>query len=176
MKRRRLTAERLRELLHYSPDTGVFTWTEARGWPTAGTVAGSKVNNGYIHICIDRHVLGAHRLAWLYVHGRWPSANIDHVNREKTDNRIANLREASNSENQQNTVITKRNKSGYKGVSWMARRSRWLAQIRLHGKVHYLGIFKLPEEAYAAYCAAAQRLHKYNPAAEHAGRANGGRP
>lgn len=165
MKRPALTAARLRELLHYFPETGVFTWKISRGLAVVGAEAGTKVSNGYIHICIDRHVIGAHRLAWLYVHGKWPKSNIDHINRNKVDNRIANLREATTSENGQNTLVNKRNTSGYKGVSWLSCRNRWRALITVNGKKHNLGLFKDPKDAYAAYCAAAQRLHKYNPAA-----------
>ena len=100
-----LTAERLREVLAYDPDTGVFTW-KARTSPfsrvNVGDVAGNLRRDGYIEICVDGRKHQSHRLAWLYVYGEWPADQIDHINGIRTDNRIANLREANNAENHHN--------------------------------------------------------------------------
>jgi hypothetical protein len=101
-----LTAERLRELLHYDPDTGDFTWRTARKRIPAGAIAGT-VERGFRRITIGggRHGprYSAHRLAWLYMTGAWPNGYLDHINRDPDDNRFANLRLATNSQNQANT-------------------------------------------------------------------------
>lgn len=106
---------RLKSLLRYEPDTGHFFWIETRGPAKAGNLAGSPCNKGYIVIGVGGRVYKAHRLAWLYMTGGWPLAQIDHINQQKGDNRWANLREATNQQNCCNR--TRRNKHGYPGVS-----------------------------------------------------------
>lgn len=136
-----LTQERLKELLSYNHETGVFTWMVTRSWRAeAGTVAGREnITTGYIEIQIDGHRYKAHRLAWLYVHGEQTSKQIDHVNQNKTDNRIANLRPATRSENKMNVGINKANSSGVKGVS--RKDNKWCAAAQINGKKHWLGRF-----------------------------------
>ena len=129
----------------YDPETGVFT--------RRGKVVANRKGNGYVGI--GRQY--AHRLAWLCVHGRWHNGDIDHINRDKTDNRISNLRECSRSENQRNQGLTAANRSGFKGVC--QRRGRWIATIRDNGRYVYLGTFDKPEAASLAYQDAAERLH-----------------
>lgn len=97
-----LTAESLRELLHYDPQTGIFTWRVTRGNLKACSRAGSMKEDGYIRVCIGERRYHAHRLAWLYVTGDWPVEEIDHINRNKADNRFTNLRPATRSTNEQN--------------------------------------------------------------------------
>ncbi|OBU13322.1 HNH endonuclease signature motif containing protein [Morganella psychrotolerans] len=151
----KLTQSRLRELLDYSPDTGVFTWLQyrsqlARAGSTAGRV---NMTTGYVEIQIDGTRYKAHRLAWLYCHGVMPDKQMDHINSNRTDNRIANLREATRSQNQQNTGLTKANKSGRKGVYF--RDGKWLAQAQINGKKHHLGRHNSIDEAgrvYEAFC------------------------
>jgi len=152
-----IQVSRLRELLHYDPDTGVFTWikTAAHRVP-AGTVAGALSNKGYLRIQIDRKIYPAHRLAWLYVHGTWPRGFVDHINRNRVDNRISNLRDVNASQNVRNCGLRATNTSGYKGVSYWTERKKWAAQIRLNGKNKLLGMFATPEEASAAYKKAAE--------------------
>jgi HNH endonuclease/AP2 domain len=153
-----LTAERLREILDYHPESGIFYWRIARRNGTrAGNIAGAKKAGGYIKISIDGRQHLAHRLAWLYVHGRWPAALIDHINGNPADNRIANLREASRSQNQANSGLRLGNRSGLKGISRKPY-GTWSAQIFYQGTKHYLGTFATPEEAHAAYREAARRL------------------
>lgn len=146
-----LTQERLKELLHYDPDTGVFTWIKKSKKSTViGSVAGSKHNQGYLATSIDWKRYLLHRLAWLYVYAEFPTGLIDHINRNRSDNRISNLRVVSRSENQQNHNLFKTNKSGVAGVSWTQKDNRWRARIWLNGKTKNLGHFKTFEEAVLA--------------------------
>jgi heme-degrading monooxygenase HmoA len=157
-----LTAERLRELLAYDPAAGVFTWrVDVRGgaWVKAGHVAGTiHSRDGYRQISICKVQHKAHRLAWLYVTGAWPSEQIDHVNGDRSDNRIANLREASAAGNARNARRRIDNVSGFKGA-YEYRPGKWRAYINKDGRRINLGTFATPEEAHAAYVAAAQEHH-----------------
>lgn len=156
-----LTQERLKELLDYDPDTGVFVWRVSRGGINKDTQAGSKLSNGYIYISISKRRYYTHRLAWLYVHGCWPTNQIDHINRVRDDNRICNLREATPSENQWNGGKYKNNTSGLLGVQCIKSSGKWKAQITIHGIVKNLGHFNTPEEANAAYVRAKAEHHKF---------------
>jgi len=154
-----LTAERLRELLHYDPATGVFTRriaTGYRGCHKAGSVCGSlDKSEGYIRIGVDGRDYWAHRLAWFYVHGVWPPHDVDHRDRIRHHNWIDNLRPATRSENLHNQVEpAPGNKSGERGVFWEPRRKRWRATISIGNKNRHLGRFATLEEAKAAYLAA----------------------
>lgn len=151
-----LTQARLKELLHYNPDEGVFTWRVRRKGTRSDQVAGGKQSCGYVEIRIDgkRHL--AHRLAFLYVTGAVPSGPVDHINHNRSDNRWGNLREATVSQNLGNARLSKRNKSGHKGVYWDKRDGRWLAHIGMNGRVKRLGRFTDINDAISAYTAAAQ--------------------
>jgi hypothetical protein len=163
-----ISHERVKELLDYDPETGVFTRRLRRpGWPP-GAVAGSEVD-GYWLLCLDRKYVWAHRVAWFYVHGSWPTQLIDHKNQNKLDNRIDNLREATISQNRQNMTKYKSNTSGHKGVHWQKAARKWHAQISVDKKKHHLGLFDKLEDAAAAYANAAARLHSFNPDAATAG-------
>lgn len=125
-----------------------------------GQVTGWDGGDGYRKIRIDGHQFLAHRLAWVYVYGVWP-AEIDHVNGNRSDNRIANLRSVSHRDNQQNMRLPRsNNSSGYLGVHF--DRGRWVAQIRSEGMRHRLGRFDTAEEASDAYLAAKRRLHPFS--------------
>lgn len=160
-----ITQDRLKELLLYDPETGAFTW-KARRSPKAapGVVAGriSKASRdaggGYRWIGVDGKEYLAHRLAWLYVKGEWPSREIDHRNNIRADNRFDNLREADDSQNCHSRGIQANNTSGFKGVSWHKRARKWIASMQWRGEYRYLGLFTSPEAAHAAYTAEAQRL------------------
>lgn len=154
-----LDSTRLRELLNYDPDTGEFTWRQTVANRLCGTRAGAN-NHGYRQIRIERKLYQAHRLAWCYVYGVWPPYMVDHINGIKGDNRIANLRLATNQENQQNRR-TPQGSNPYIGVSWNKAAKRWEAQIRLQGKPTYLGRFSTPEEAHAAYLKAKREGHTH---------------
>lgn len=147
-----LTQQDLHTALAYDSDTGVFTWKK----PTSnrvrvGDIATCLNNHGYLRIGLFGKRYQAHRLAWFYVHGVWPTNEIDHINRDRTDNRIANLREATRTENALNVGAHQLNSSGIKGVSWDKLCKRWRVQIRTGGKTKYVGVYKTKEEAAIAY-------------------------
>ena len=165
-KEAKLTRSRLIELLSYEPETGLFRWrTAASPRVKDGKVAGCAMPSGYIVIRIDGTGFSAHRLAWLYVYGRWPDEQIDHINALRADNRIANLRDVTPSGNQGNRRHPfTNNKLGVLGVR--CRYGRYHAVIGLNNKLIELGIFDTAEEASAAYLAAKAIYHPTSPIAE----------
>lgn len=147
-----LTAEVLRSVLNYDPETGIFTWKIRPAFRTKiGSVAGYQMTKGYWMIGVKGTYYVAHRLAWLYVNGKWPADQIDHINGVKSDNRIVNLRQATNSQNHANAPKRSHNTSGVKGVSWHKKRRRWIASIRVHGKLEHIGEFRELSVAADAY-------------------------
>ena len=156
-----LTQARLKELLTYSPRTGVFTWRVTRGPKAmAGAVAGTPHARGYVALMVDQKLYLAHRLAWLYVHGVWPEWTIDHRNGNRADNRIRNLRDVTLQVNLHNqTKPYNRNKSGLRGVSFEPRSNKWYSRIRVAGSNLMLGYFGTAQEAHAAYVAAKAVYH-----------------
>lgn len=162
----KLTQARLKELLNYDRETGVFTWRTTKGSrATAGRPAGWINDQGYRVIQVDRKNMRAHRLAWIYVNGDVldDSIDIDHVNGRPGDNRIVNLRLATVDENLQNLSRDKVNSSGVVGVYKVRKSGRWAAQITRMYKHYYLGVYGTREEAYAAYLEAKSFLHAFNP-------------
>ena len=150
-----LTAEYLRSILHYEPATGIFTRKVSTSNRTkVGDVAGSPNNEGYLNISGLSRKVKAHRLAWLYVHGVWPKEHLDHINKVRHDNRISNLREATNQQNMQNASTRTDSISRQAGVVWWKRDSNWRARIRHNYKDIHLGYFTTIEEAVAARKAA----------------------
>ena len=159
-----LTAERLRDLLSYDLETGDFRWRiRTSNCIHVGDVAGCQNTNCYLQIRVDRRLYLAHRLAWLYVHGRWPNAELDHRNGVRTDNRIENLREATRSENCQNIGRSPRSATGHKGVYCRPDKKKWWARIQLSGKKHYLGSFDSLDAAVEARSRAKAELHTFQP-------------
>jgi hypothetical protein len=154
-----LTAERLRDLLHYDPDTGVWSWLVRQGRACVGATAGWVRADGYRQIRVDGRAYRAHRLAFLYMTGRWPPRLVDHKNVVPGDDRWCNLRPATESQNQHNRGRAATNTSGLKGASFSKHTRKWLAQIAVRGVRKYLGYFDTPEEAHAAYVAASQQHH-----------------
>ena len=149
-----LTSDRLREKLHYDPNNGQFHWRRGGhfvGSVKAGQLAGTVVTGGYISIGIDQKYYKAHRLAWLYVYGVWPSYLVDHIDGDTANNRISNLREATSSQNQVNRRRHRVNKTGFRGVSM--RNGEYYSQPNFNGQRHFLGSFKTAEEAHKAYTA-----------------------
>lgn len=150
-----LPVSEVRRLLRYEPETGTFFWRVDTKNTATGDVAGCRQSRGYWHIKINRRLYMAHRLAWLYVTGDWPVGHVDHINGDRGDNRFANLRIATNSENARNSKMRINNACGYKGVHYKKRLNKFVAQIRVNGRVYHLGVFKTAAEAHAAYCKAA---------------------
>lgn len=148
-----LTADRIRVLLDYDPGLGLFIWkTQVNRFVHVGGVAGVICpGTGYRKIRIDGSRYLAHRLAWLYVHGKWPEADIDHINGQRSANRISNLREATRSQNNANSRRSRANTSGVKGVHWCREKGRWRAYIRVNRTRKFLGSFDVLDEARAAY-------------------------
>ena len=157
-----LIGKRLHELLAYAPESGVFTWRVKRGCRPQGSTAGTPDGKGYLLIRIDGISYKAHRLAWLYVNGELPTDGIDHINRNKSDNRIANLRLATQMQNLQNQSISIRNTSGFQGVSWHSLRKKWMAEIAVNRKKYHLGLFVNISDAIFARHSAKEKLHLFN--------------
>lgn len=151
-----VSQDRLKQLLDYDPSTGEFRWVVTRGRVKAGQIAGATDAHGYCVIRVDGVLYKAHRLAWLYARGRWPSGLLDHINRVPGDNRLINLREATQSENMHNA--SRKSKSGVPGVRWRAERDRWVAQIRVGYRNHVIGSFLSKDEAVAARRRAEQAM------------------
>lgn len=152
-----LTWDRLTELLEVYPDSGHFVWKSWRGGSAhAGTLAGSTNSSGYMLLRIDHHFYLNHRLMWFYVHKRWPENDIDHVNLDRIDNRICNLREATRSQNVANGLVRSDSGTGVRGVKKMD--DRFGAFVTKDGVREYLGLFDTPAEAQSAYATAAKRL------------------
>lgn len=149
----------MRRLLNYDEDTGLFTARVSIHKRMAGSVVGTTTWAGYKEIYLLGRRYRAHRLAFLWVHGRWPCEMIDHINGKRDDNRIANLREATHSQNLHNQGARKRNKNGLKGVTFSKQSSKWVATIMVNRKTKRLGVFDTPEAAHAAYVEAAKVLH-----------------
>lgn len=154
-----ITQELLKQYLHYCPETGVFTWIGRLKRVTVGKTAGTPNGNGYLRIRIFRVLYHAHRLAWLYVYGEFSKLNIDHINGNKSDNRIENLRESTMAQNLKNFGKPRDNKSGFKGVHFDKARNKWLAQARLNGKSFHLGRYDSAIDASHAYNEFAKRHH-----------------
>ena len=157
-----LTADTVRALLVYDTSTGVFVWRHNADrsiqWNAryAGKLAGASDVKGYQVITIDRKAYKAHRLAYLYVYGRFPHNDIDHANGNKSDNRIENLREATRSQNCANKGLVCTNTSGVKGVSWKRQLRKWCASIKVNRTAIHLGYFNDQNAAQAAYAKAAK--------------------
>ena len=155
-----LTQLELKELLHYCPETGIFTRISSPRKRRIGVIKTCSNNgDGYFQIFLLGNMYLAHRLAWLYTNGSWPKAQIDHINMDRIDNRLSNLREATYVENQRNRGVRRDNMSGFKGVSFHKPMEKWRAQICINSKPKYLGFFTSPELASEAYEAAAKVIH-----------------
>lgn len=155
-----LTSEKLKEFLEYNQETGEFMWRippsrRIRAGSIAGSIKGGRYNRIGIMINGRKYSFPSHRLAWLYVYGVWPSRHLDHIDRNKLNNRISNLREATLADNQHNINKQKNRSSRFIGVSWQRARKKWLSGIRSRGKTIFLGRFDTEEEAAMAYNAAA---------------------
>lgn len=159
----KLTLAELQNLLDYNPDTGEFTWLVNRGrMAPAGSKAGCLRMSGYVQIIVDGKTYSAHRLAWLFVNGKWPDQEIDHIDGVRSNNAIRNLRDVDMYTNRENRrVATYRSASGLIGVSPRAN-GKWLSQIQVRGRKMHIGTFDTAEAAHAAYVTAKRAMHVGN--------------
>jgi len=161
-----LTAARLRKVIHYAPDTGMFTRKvrlaqRHQAGDRADTEISTSSMRGYRRVSLFGQRYLAHRLAWFYVHGVWPEKHIDHINGDKGDNRISNLREADDRINMENMRKAKSsNKVGLLGVHLHKQSGRWRARIEVRGKTLHLGLYGTPEIAHQEYLKAKRSLHE----------------
>ncbi|MFA7308089.1 MAG: HNH endonuclease [Hyphomicrobium sp.] len=173
-----ITADYVRSILDYDPETGVFTWKQRPPemfrdtafrpkentcdiWNTrfSGKISGWPNGHGYIEFSILGKKCLAHRIAWLYMTGEWPKHQIDHVDCDRSNNTFSNLRKATHGENQRNCGVKANNTSGHKGVRWHSHSGKWQACIRVEGERHHLGSFESIEDAAKAYECASSKFH-----------------
>lgn len=167
MARTDLTAQRLRELLYYDPETGSWTWRlKVHGTTKPGDLAGCAARNYWV-IGINRRIYLAHRLAWLYMTGVWPRLHVDHIDGDGQNNRWSNLRDVDRCINLQNRrAADTDSRSGKLGVHKGS--ASWIAEIGFFGQRHYIGTYETSEDAHAAYLAAKRELHVTAPLADNA--------
>jgi len=143
MTKLRLTHQELKELLHYDPETGVFTRIIRSGSRVKiGDTAGGLDKYGYIIISVGGKSYKSHRLAWLYITEKWPKDQIDHINHIRNDNRFKNLREVTHQENHKNQSMQKNNTSGCTGVYYYKPTNKWVVRIKVDGKNKNLGYYE----------------------------------
>lgn len=166
-----ISCDDLALLLAYNPDTGVLTWlprpvaafkseASSRRWHSnfCGKPALTASNSdGYRIGGIMGRLYRAHRVAWALAHGAWPEGEIDHINGDRADNRLANLRDVSRAKNQRNAKMQVNNTSGVNGVGWMASHNKWRADMKIDGAYKFLGLFDTKEAAATARAAANDR-------------------
>lgn len=157
IKEQVVSPDHVRAVLNYDPLTGEFVWRKN------GKVAGCSHNMGYKNIRIGQHLFLSHRLAWAYVYGTWPEFQIDHINKDRADNRIANLRPCTNAQNAQNMGAHSDSNSPHVGVCRVSRPTSkpWLAQIGVNGRSVRIGQFATESEAVAARAAAKKKYHPF---------------
>lgn len=162
-----LTQAEVREMFSYDSNTGYLIrkkWVHGCRENIVGNMAGGLNARGYLRISIRKKRYYSHRLVWLYVHGALPEHDLDHINGNKSDNRIDNLRYCTQAENQQNrTGLQKNNTSGHPGVYWYDPNHKWSGKICIKRKIIHLGYFDTIEEAIAARKAAKKIYHQFNP-------------
>ena len=160
-KEQNLTQEQLKAVVHYDPSTGLFTWLSTLGGVCVGQVAGNGNSNGYRVLGWNGRKYRQHRLAWLYVHGAWPKGTIDHMDGDRCNNRIGNLRDVSQRINMQNQrKPTKANTSGALGVYWSANRGGYMASVSVKPKKYRRGPYRTIERAQDAYLDLKRKHHE----------------
>jgi hypothetical protein len=145
-----ITQERMKQLLHYNPNTGVFTRIDSNRVDRLGKQPGSRNTKGHVQIRLDGVLYVAHRLAWLYMNGEFPVNQLDHIDGDKTNNKIVNLRDATNKQNQENVPLQVNNTSGYRGVSFDKRLKKFRAYVCHNRQQTTLGFFATSEAAATA--------------------------
>lgn len=157
----------IRNNMRYNPETGILTWAKRKAGRALGREIGSFDKDGYL--VARRKVLYdgkphyerycVHRIAWIWAYGSEPVDQLDHINGDKSDNRLVNLREANTPENMRNVGKQSHNTSGLKGVSWHKLRRKWRADIKVSQQQVFLGLFDCPAAASFAYQVAADTHH-----------------
>lgn len=151
--------KKLIDVLSYDGETGLFTWKTFRGnTAKKGSIAGWNHTDGYIRVMVFDRAYLAHRLAWFYIHGKWPEDEIDHADGDPKNNRIANLREASNSQNSHNRCVRKDSKTGHKGVSF-TKYGTYKVRVAANGKRVHIGNFRDLDDAIAACKEMREKMH-----------------
>lgn len=156
-----LDVEFVRSLFDYDPETGILRWRLRRGRAKAGSIAGAVEPDGYLGVTINYRRYAAQRLIWVIAYGQWPSHGVDHANRQRSDNRLENLRAATPGENQQNKTASRTAASPLLGAYRDSERGGWLARIQVNGKVKHLGRFATDIEAHQAYMKAKPHYHSF---------------
>lgn len=142
------TQAQIKELFHYDPETGVFLWKVALSKKVKPLSAAGCLNGaGYVQIGFYKQLQLAHRLAWIYMIGKWPNHEVDHIDGVRTNNSWSNLREATPKQNRENLPLSKKNTSGFRGVTWHKKAKKWCAQVTHNYKGFYIGLFDTAEEA-----------------------------
>jgi hypothetical protein len=154
----------MHDILRYDPLTGLLHWKINKRNVKQGTIAGNFCNtHKYIKIMVNKKNYYAHRICWFLYYNKFPSKHLDHINGVRHDNRICNLREATEAQNSQNLSIRKTNKTGYVGVSWCKKTNKFYSRIHVNNKKIFLGYFETAELAYEAYAKAKITHHSFNP-------------
>lgn len=161
----KLTQARLKDVIDYDPITGAITWSirSCNRWPDIGRVAGTLSVEGYRVITLGGVMFKAHHLAWLHTTGELPVDQIDHIDGNRDNNSIKNLRECSHAENHQNRKDPERRHPGLRGAYRYGVSGRWRSVIVVDRSSRHLGYFNTPEDAHQAYLTAKAQLHKFNP-------------
>lgn len=156
-----ITQNELKEVLNYDEYTGIFTWKKVKKYSnkSVGDVAGG-LSLGYVVIKVGGKLYKAHRLAWLYVYGNFPEQQIDHINGNEQDNRLCNLREANQSQNNYNRKLQKNNTSGVKGVVFNKMCKKWQVQLKINKELKWFGLFEDFELAALVANEARNKYHK----------------
>ena len=158
-REKEISIEELRRLFDYNTETGVLTRKISRGRGGVGKEAGCVKVTGRRIVGINGRDIFGHRVCYAHYHGYWPQTEIDHRNEDASDNRIANLRAASRSQNESNKKMSRSNTSGMKGVCFHKPAGKWVARIEHNQKVFYLGVFHDKSEAEVAVRAKREELH-----------------
>ena len=157
-----ITQEELKKQLYYNSETGIFTRLISNHHSVKiGDKAGC-LDNGYLRIVVNNKQYYAHRLAWLYIYGefnQYPQFVIDHIDGNKLNNKISNLRKITNQQNVLNQKLRKNNTSGVKGISWHSRDKCWIARLMINGVAKHLGQFKDLELAELVVIEARKKYH-----------------
>ena len=160
MVKEALTHEQLKEYIRYDQVTGVFTRLKSHRTNSIAVIKTcANHGSGYFSIGLFGKMYLAHRLAWCLVHGDWPKEQLDHINRDKIDNRIVNLRDATSAQNIRNVGVRSSNTSGFRGVGYHKESCKWRAQICTNGKRICLGLYRTAEQASEVYEAYAKQHH-----------------